>query len=158
MVAVSRLSTLSGGALYGLPAPLVATDEDAAATMRRQPVVQRTLKRMGVVSKAVVTIGSWPHGSLFHDSLVASGEAAELIAEGVVGEIGTTLLSAEGKVIHTLDNRTIGVTEAELRLVPEVIAVGGGRHKLAATRAVLASRLASILVTDAATAETLIGE
>ncbi|WP_150109987.1 sugar-binding transcriptional regulator [Crystallibacter crystallopoietes] len=156
MMAVNRFSALSGGELYSLPAPLVATDDDAAAVMRRQPAMQRTLKRMSAVTKAVVTIGSWPHGSLLHDSLVPSGEAAALIAQGVVAEIGTTLLSAGGKIIDTLDNRTIGMTAAELQAVPEVIAVGGGQHKLSAVRAVLASQLPSTLVTDAATARALL--
>ena len=156
MTAVNRFSALSGGPLYSLPAPFVATDEEAAAVMRRQPAMQRTLKRMSAVTKAVVTIGSWPHGSLLHDSLASSGEAAELIANGVIAEIGATLLSAQGKIIDTLDNRTIGMTAAELQAVPEVIAVGGGQHKLPAIRAVLASELASTLITDAATAQTLV--
>ena len=52
--------------------------------------------------------------------------------------------------------RTIAVTAAQLRRVPEVIAVAGGRNKALAVRAVLRAGLVTSLVTDVSVGRALL--
>ncbi|MBN9630922.1 MAG: DNA-binding transcriptional regulator [Actinobacteria bacterium] len=154
--AVSTLARRSGGSVYRLPAPLIVTDDAAAATIARQPGIMQSLAQLDRLTCAVVTIGAWPEDSLLHDSLVPTGEAAELIARGVVAEVGTTLLDADGCAVDVLDGRMIGISADQLRAAPHVIGVGGGAAKHAAIASVLRAGLLSGLVTDAGTARHLL--
>ncbi|MCI0157367.1 transcriptional regulator [Leifsonia shinshuensis] len=154
--AVSTLGRRAGGAVYRLPAPLIVTDEAAAATIARQPGITQSLAQLDRLTCAVVTIGAWPEDSLLHDSLVPTGEAADLIARGVVAEVGTTLLGADGSVVDVLDARMIGITADQLRAAPHVIGVGGGAAKHLAISSALRAGLLSALVTDEGTARYLL--
>lgn len=155
--AVTTMSQRSGGAVYPLSAPFLVTDAAAAAAIVRQPTVKQSLARLDNLTRAVVTIGAWPGDSLLRESLVPSGEAADLVAAGIVAEIGTTLLDAHGRPIDVLAPRMIGISTSQLRAVPQVIAVAGGSQKHAAIAAVLKSGMISDLVTDENTARYLLG-
>ncbi|MEN2739514.1 sugar-binding domain-containing protein [Microbacterium sp. X-17] len=154
--AVNTMARRSGGAVYPLHAPFAATDAAARATIMAQPGIRPSLARLDRLTKAVVTMGAWPDDSLLHDSLEPSGEARRLIRRGVVAEIGTTLLGADGREIDLLTDRVIGIRTAQLRRVAQVIGIGGGRRKHAAIKAVLASGLLSQLITDEETARYLL--
>jgi DNA-binding transcriptional regulator LsrR (DeoR family) len=158
MEAINRISAISGGRAYSLYAPLVVSDAAAAAAIRRQPSIQRTLSRIDAVTTAVVTVGSWPGGSLLHDSLSENGEAARLVSQGVCAEIGATLLDAEGRPLEILKHRSIASTSDQLMKIPELIAVGGGPAKTEAVRAALKSGMVTSLVTDVGVARSLVDE
>lgn len=158
MEAITRISQLSGGRAYSLYAPLAVSDTSAAAAIRRQPSIQRTLARIDAVTTAVVTVGAWPGGSLLHDSLAKEGEAARLVAKGVRAEIGATLLTADGRALEVLAPRSIACTSDQLMKIPELIAVGGGVAKADAVRASLKSGMITSLVTDVSAARALLGD
>lgn len=156
MEAITRISQLSGGWAYSLYAPLAVSDAAAAAAIRRQPSIQRTLSKIDAVTTAVVTVGGWPGGSLLHDSLAKEGEAARLVAKGICAEIGATLLTGDGRALDVLAPRSIACTSDQLQRIPELIAVGGGPSKSAAVRASLESGMITSLVTDVSAARALL--
>jgi DNA-binding transcriptional regulator LsrR (DeoR family) len=79
---------------------------------------------------------------------VSEDEASTLYRAGVRAETCGLLMDANGRRVAGLDERRMGITEAELRAIPAVIAICAGAAKIEATKAVLRSGLISGLVTD----------
>lgn len=154
--AVMTLSSVASGRMFPLHAPLVATDAAAAQAISAQPAIKQALHRMSRLDKAVVTIGGWPASSLLADQVRQLGDLPRLEREGVVAEIGTTLLDANGREVHGLDGHTIGISTEQLTRVPMTIAIGGGAGKERAVLAALKSGFVDILVTDVQTARAAI--
>lgn len=154
-----RLSTIPGVRPHPIYSPLVMSDRQAAAGVRRQPDVRQTFEQFDRVSVAVGAIGSWrPRNSLMMENRALTDlDRERVLRRGVVAELAATLVTDAGTVVHDLDARCISITEAQLRAVPTVIAVAGGTTKTRAIQAVLNARLLSGLVTDSETAERLIG-
>jgi DNA-binding transcriptional regulator LsrR (DeoR family) len=75
----------------------------------------------------------------------------------VRAEVCSTLVADDGHVVSAdLTVRSIAISGDQLRRIPEVIAVAGGRAKTAAIRAVLAGGFVTSLVTDATVATELL--
>jgi DNA-binding transcriptional regulator LsrR (DeoR family) len=146
---VRRISEISGGRSWPLYAPLVVADARTAASLAGNHQIQETVARHAKVTCAIVSIGAWsPSASQVYESLPTS-EALELARAGVCAETCALLLDADGVRMPGLDERRMGVDETTLRAIPTVVAVSAGPQKIAATRAVLRSGLASSIVTDA---------
>ncbi|MFC8039274.1 sugar-binding transcriptional regulator [Paenarthrobacter sp. NPDC057355] len=150
---IMELRRVAQGRMYPLHSPVIATDPVAAQVIRGQPGVRQALKRMDLLDKAVFTVGGWPHSSLLASLLDEAGELGALMEQGVTAEIGTTLLDAQGKELHLLDDRMIGITTQQLASVPLKVALGGGPGKERAVIAALKSGLVDTLVTDVGTAK-----
>ncbi len=154
---IYKLSGLAGGVMFPLHAPLLATSEEAARAITSQPTVQESLLRIDKVDMSVLTIGGLPRSSLLADMLLESGELADLLAEGAVAEMGTTVIRSDGEIIRTLDARAIGVTTEQLRRIPFRIGLGGGESKHQAVLATLRSGLMDMIVTDVHSAKMALG-
>lgn len=150
---IMELRRVARGRMYPLHSPVIATDPVAAQVIRSQPGVRQALKRMDLLDKAVFTVGGWPHSSLLASLLDEAGELGALMEQGVTAEIGTTLLDAQGKELHLLDDRMIGISTQQLASVPLKVALGGGPGKERAVIAALKSGLVDTLVTDVGTAK-----
>ena len=139
-------------------APLVASDAEAAAAIRRQHDVQQTMSQFGKVTLALVAIGSWsPPDSQFYDNPALTGtDHAMLLERGVQADIGSILIDRNGQLVDSIQDRCIAIEAAGLRAIPEVIGVAGGAPKSDAVRAALASGLLDSLVTDLALATRLL--
>lgn len=154
--AVMTLSSIARGRMFPMHAPLVATDAAAARAISAQPAIKQALHRMDRLHKAVLTIGGWPTSSLLAEQVRQLGELPRLQREGVVAEIGTTLLDANGREVHALEGQIIGISTEQLARVPVTIAIGGGAGKEQAVLAALRSGFVDILVTDVQTARAAI--
>jgi DNA-binding transcriptional regulator LsrR (DeoR family) len=145
---VRRISEVSGGKSWPLYVPLVVPDARTAGSLAGNRQIQETVGRQAKVSCAIVSVGAWsPGASQVYESL-SRDEALQLEAAGVCAETCALLLNSDGKRMPGLDERRMGIDEAALRAIPTVIAIATGPEKVAATRAVLRSGLASSLVTD----------
>jgi DNA-binding transcriptional regulator LsrR (DeoR family) len=154
---LQRIAAVSGGPYYPIYAPLVADTVEAADTIRRQPHVARALRLFDSLTKAVVAVGSWdpPNSQLYDATDHVSREALRRL--GARAEVCLTLFDANGHRIEAdVTERFIGISTGQLCRIPEVIAIAGGRTKLAAIRAVLAAGFVTSIVTDAATARALL--
>ncbi|SDI79139.1 DNA-binding transcriptional regulator LsrR, DeoR family [Arthrobacter subterraneus] len=151
--AVMTLSSIARGKMYALHAPMVATNAAAGRVIAAQPAVKQSLHRMGQLDMAVLTIGGWPDSSLLADQVSLLGELEGLMRAGVVAEVGTTLLRADGKELVEFEGRITGISTKQLRQIPQKIVIGGGPGKERAVVAVLKSGLADVLVTDVRTAQ-----
>lgn len=154
---VRRVAERTGGHAFPLHAPLVVGSAETAQSLRRDPALADVIARYRRLSVAVFGVGAWdpPQSALFNE--LPHDERARLRDAGIVTDVCGIPIDAEGTAIRTeLADRVVGVTLDELRRVPEVVAVAGGRAKVAAIDAALRTGVISTLVTDAATAEQLL--
>jgi DNA-binding transcriptional regulator LsrR (DeoR family) len=154
---VRRVGLLSGGPTYPLYTPLLLSDPQTASAVRTQPQVASVLRRFADITIAVVAIGSWqPPNSQLRASLPAS-EQRRLLKLGVRAEICSTLINDSGNPIAPeFAQKTISITDKQLKAVPESVGVAGGADKAAAIMAVLRGGLLTSLVTDRAAAAELL--
>ena len=145
---------LGGEALY-LSSPLLADNADAAAVIREQAVVCRTLERVRGADIALVGIGDLdPARSGFVRAGVAeSQQLSAYRARGAIGDMAWQIFDSSGKLFPCeLNRRIIGVTLAELRDVPLTIAVAVGINKAKAIYGALQTGAINTLCTDEDTA------
>ena len=154
---VRRLSVKTGGRAYPLHAPLLVRTPAMAQDLRNEPSLADSIDRFGRLTVALVGIGSWqpPNSSLYGE--FTAEEREELLSAGATADVCTFVFAEDGRTLHTPAlERAVGITEEELRRVPEVIAVAGGERKVHAITAALRSGLISTLVTDSDTALALL--
>jgi DNA-binding transcriptional regulator LsrR (DeoR family) len=154
---VRRLTRKTGGRAFPLHAPLLVRTATMAEELRADPSLADATGRFGRLSIALVGIGSWnPPKSSLHGEFT-DAERADLEARGAAADVCTIVFDADGQELHSpaLD-RAVGISAAELRAVPEVVAVAGGEEKVEAIRAALRSGVVRTLVTDSRTAESLL--
>jgi DNA-binding transcriptional regulator LsrR (DeoR family) len=152
-----QIAARSGGTCYSIYAPQVLPDARTAAQLRGQREVGEAYAQFDRVTKAVVAVGSWtPTRSQLHDSL-STAQRAELVDAGVCAEVCAVLLDAQGRqVAEHFTDCCISIGSAQLRAVPEVIAVAGGAAKAQATQAVIAGGYATSVVVDSSLATAML--
>lgn len=154
---IRTVSRVSGGRARSIYAPLLVEDAATARALRREPTILDTLRRFDAVTKAVLAVGSWsPPDSQLYDNARQVGVLDALLASGVQAELCSTLLDSEGREIEDVSERSIAITTAQLRKIPDVIAVAGGPLKTAAVHSVLKSGIVGSLITDTALAQRLL--
>lgn len=155
---IRRVAEAAGTRAWTLYAPIVASDPEAAAAIRRQHDVQQTMSQFSRVTIALVAIGSWspPDSQFFDNPAITPEDHAVLLENGVQADIGSILIDGAGRPVDQIQDRCIAITAQELRAVPEVIGVAGGALKYNAVRAALESGLIDSLVTDLALANRLL--
>lgn len=154
---VRAIGLRSGGEVRPIFAPLLADDADTAAAFRRQPAIARAVVMFDHVTTAVMSVGSWsPAVSQLHDA-VEPETRARLLANGVVAEIGVTLVDALGsEVAPEFTDRCVAVSAAQLRRIPRVIGVASGSEKAHAAVALARGGWVSELVVDETLADAAI--
>ena len=150
-----QLAQKLGGHAQYLSSPLLADNAEAAAVIRGQAVVGQTLAQVRRADIALVGIGDLhPDTSGFVRAGVAdSAQLRDYRRRGAAGDMAWQIFDSCGRLFPCeLNGRIIGVTLAELREVPQTIAVAVGLNKARAIRGALASGVIDVLCTDEATA------
>ncbi len=145
---ISNIGRLTGGATHPLYAPAVLMKDPEATLLLKHPSIQRTMRRFDHMQKAFLTIGGWPEASWMARQLLDLGEREEYEEKGVVAEIGTMLLDADGNAVSGLEERIVGISEEQLRNVEMRVAIGGGPGKEHAVLATLRAGVANHVITD----------
>jgi DNA-binding transcriptional regulator LsrR (DeoR family) len=154
---VRDVARIANGPAYYFYAPMIVADAMTAAVLLRQPEVARAVDQFASVTKAVVGVGGWdPPYSTVYDA-VSPAERAALRKLGVRADVSGVLLDADGVAIHApLTDRSICIPAAQLRRVPEVIALAYGPEKAPAVRAAVLGGYVTGLVTHTRFAEALL--
>lgn len=154
---VREVARVAGGPAYYFYAPMAVPDAATARVLRQQPEVARALSLIGDVTKAVAGVGAWaPEQSTLYD---ATGEAerTDLARRGVCADVSGVLVDERGEpVLADLTERMIGITAAQMRAIPEVIAIVYGRAKVHAVLAAVRGGMVNSLVTHSTLATALI--
>jgi DNA-binding transcriptional regulator LsrR (DeoR family) len=154
---VREVARVSGGPAYFFYAPMAVPDATTARALRRQPEVARAFSLIGSVTKAVAGVGAWePEQSTLYDA-TSEAERAELARLGVCADVSGVLVDAVGEPVPAdLTERMIGITAAQMRAVPEVIAIVYGMAKVRAVLAAVRGGMVDSLVTHSTLATALI--
>ena len=150
-----QLAQKLGGQAHYLSSPLLADNAAAAAVIREQAVVGRTLEQVRRADIALVGIGNLdPATSGFVRAGVAESQQLRAYREaGAIGDMAWQIFDSAGRLFPCeLNQRIIGVRLEELRALPQTVAVAVGLNKAAAITGALRSGALNVLCTDEATA------
>ena len=135
-----------------LSAPLLVEDEGVAQALRRERTIEETLALAARAEVAIIGIGTPEpdQSSLLRAGYLTRAELQALLDQGIVGDVVAHQFDANG---HRPDipanRRAISLDAESLQRIPLVMAVSGGRGKIAAIHAALLGRFCTCLVTDA---------
>lgn len=158
MEVVRRVADCANGPVYPLPVPLLVDTPEMAAALRSDANVRKTIGMFDRLTRAVVGIGAWRASGSTVRTALPEPLVAELDGAGAVADICATFLDADGRDIRAdgVPGRFIAISPAQLRAVPDVVAVAGGADKAPAILAALRSGLIHRLVTDEEAARLLL--
>jgi DNA-binding transcriptional regulator LsrR (DeoR family) len=143
---------------FPMPLPVFLGSAEERALMHAQPLIRSTLALAAAADVAFVGIGEMDETApLFLDGFLTRSELGDLRAAGTVGEICGWLFDAEGRIRDGGSGRCTASAPLPPRDRAAVIALAKGRKKLPALRAAVRGGLVNGLITDEATAESLLG-
>jgi len=154
-----QLAHKLGGAVLYLSSPLMADSAEAAAILRQQRDIQRTLQAARTADIALLGIGNLdPAASGFVNAGFLNVEAlAALVATGAVGEMAGQFYRLDGTPHPSpYTERVIGIRLAELKQLPLTMAVAMGEAKVQAIFGALRTNILNVLCTDDQTASALL--
>jgi DNA-binding transcriptional regulator LsrR (DeoR family) len=152
------MSEVSGGPAYPIYAPLILSEPAVAKALRSQPEVAEAINCYDRVTVAIVPVGSWvpPPQSQLYDAM-DDDERRELLKLGVRADTCGVMFAAEGDEVRgPFNDRIINISGEQLRRIPEVVAVAGGRTKAEAIAVVLRAGFITTLVTNSTVARHLL--
>jgi lsr operon transcriptional repressor len=147
------------GHLLAVPAPLIVSSPSVARALREEPPVRDVLALARGAGLTLTGIGTvLPGSSAALSGLVSDDEVAQFAALGAVGDMLGEWLDARGHVVAgATSDRRIGIGLDELREMPNVVGIAGGKDKAAAIHAVLEGGYLNVLITDEDAAQELVG-
>jgi len=151
-----------GGHPYLLHAPAVVDSDEVRRAILSDSKIRQVTSMYSKIDVALFGIGAigGPRGG-FSSSLLASGflsskEIAALREAGVVADVCSTFLMADGAAYRgPLARRVIAIAPEELARVRVKIAVAGGEEKARAIAAACRAKLVDVLITDQRAANAL---
>lgn len=155
---VMEIAQKGGGSAHVLPIPAILEHAETARSLERDRGVVGALRRAKSASAYLFSAGVTSDDSaLVRSGYLRASEMARLVELGAVGDVLGRFIDAQGRIVDTgLDSRTIGLDLSALRAANIAIAVVAGAGKHAVARALVASRLCTVLVTDDTTAAALL--
>ncbi|GGD86804.1 DNA-binding transcriptional regulator [Aureimonas endophytica] len=142
---------------YPMPLPVVVSSPEERALLHEQKVVQTTLKLASLAQVTFVGLGDLgPRAQLVADNFITPEDRQELAGLGAVGEITGWAFDRGGRIIACRYNERVASAPIPSRATGEVIVAAMGRQKAQGIRAAMLGELINGLITDEATAETLL--
>ena len=154
-----HLARKLGAKLRLLPAPGIVATREMAAALKSDAQIAAILKLAANADIALVGLGApTPHSIVLRTGTILSGEDLDRLQElGAVGDIALRYMDRDGTPINLeINERIIGLTLEQIRRIPRVIGIAGGTAKHEIIQAALHGNILDVLVTDLATAETLL--
>jgi DNA-binding transcriptional regulator LsrR (DeoR family) len=147
------------GEVYYLLAPMAMDDAAAAAMMRQQSEIARTLEIARVADVALFGVGGLDAktSKLVQAGYLSAEELAQLGEEGAAGDIAGQFFTLDGH-LHPcpFNDRLISLTLDEMRQIPITMAVLLGEEKVRPLLGALRTGAVSVVVTDEATARAVL--
>ncbi|KTC09154.1 MULTISPECIES: sugar-binding transcriptional regulator [Pseudomonas] len=154
-----QLATLLGCPSYLLPSQSIEQSVDSRHRILQLDEVREVVERFSNLTVAIVGIGELEPSKLLRNSGNYHGEPMlKLLAErGAVGDICLRYYDADGKpVLQDSEEVVVSVDLEQLLNIERVIGLAGGERKVNAIRGALHGGYLDVLITDLATARSLI--
>ena len=153
---IHRLAERTGAETYVLPLPFYANSvEDRAVFLAQRGVA--AIMQMGVeATLRVVGIGTMEtDATILSTGMIERHEFEAALRAGGMGEVLGHIFSVDGKLIENdISARTLSMSAADIGR-QKTVAIAGGRTKVNAIKAVLASGLIHGIIIDERTAKAL---
>lgn len=154
------LATKLGAQVALLCAPAIVDRPDLRGALLMDSNIKPTIQQFSQIDVALVGIGSLTandQSNWVRQGYLSIDEQNELQRKGVVGDILSHFITAEGKICgSSLDDRIIAMPAEVLRRVKYSIAVAGGNNKADAIKGAVRGGFVKILVTDDKTARKIL--
>lgn len=139
-------------------APIYAETPESRDAIISQAVFRRTFETICNVDLAYLSVGDVSSRSLqVRYGLPEDVTADDLLVHGAVGDLAGRFLDGNGKEInHPLNRQVLSPQLASFMGIRHRFIAGGGAHKIAIVRAVLAAGYATILAIDSECAKILL--
>jgi len=156
---VRRFAAGAGAESHPLLVPLIVRSAVAAASLRQDPLVAKTLALIDDVTVAIAGVGAWdPPASRLIECFEGS-EIEDLRQRGACADLCGLMFTSDGEILESwAEERRIGISADQLHHVPTVAAVGAGSEKRGALAAVLRSGMVDVAITDAGSARELVSQ
>ena len=142
-----------------LLAPAVLSTSELRDRLLAEPALVKQFELIRSVNRIVFGVGDLATASTVRQSELADGRIIDsYVRNGAVGVVIGRFIGQDGRPVSgELDGRMVGITLDDLKTIPSRLCVAGGPDKITALRAALEGGYISHLVTDAETAEHLVG-
>ena len=155
--ACSVLAQRLNAECFYLPGPILCDSPETKAAIDAQPVIRETMARAREAGMALLSIGGTTMSSLFESGVLSAEDRDAAVSAGAIGNLLGRFIDASGRQIdHPLNRLSLGVGPEEIHAIPVRILCAGGPNKLTAIAGSLRRSVATMLVTDEATAASLL--
>jgi len=148
---VYRLARIFHGNSAFINAMVIQEDKQLTKGILQSKYFEDILASWDQLDLALVGIGGEPNSreeSQWRD-LLTDADYQQLKQENAVGEVCCRFFDQAGRPVHKgLQDRTIGISLAQLARIPKTIAVATGKYKAKAILAALKAGVINYLVTD----------
>lgn len=141
-----------------LPSPAILERLETKQAIESDRTVGGVLSLAATASAYLYSAGVATADSVLVDSGYLTAESvAELGSRGAVGDVVGRFIAADGSIVDPeLDARTLGLGHDQLRAANTSIFVVAGESKHPVARAVVSTGLCTVIITDEATAHSLL--
>ncbi len=153
-----RIAQAFHGDVVYLLAPAFAQDPKAKEAIENEEKIKLVMDLAKKVDMALVGIGGVsPISTLMDTGEIYPQEREELLQKGAVGNICGNFYDIEGnQVNNSADKRRISIALEDLKKIPLVVGVAGGKSKVEPILGALRGKLVNVLITDELTAQSLV--
>lgn len=154
-----RLARVTGAEARYFPAPGIVARKSVRDALLEDPYVSEVASAWSGLSVALVGIGSLQPSPLLQSSgnAISAKDQESLRELGAVGDVCLHFFDAAGALVDSeLEERVIGISGDQLRSIPRTIGIAGGPRKVEAIRAAALGGWIDVLITDVATARSLV--
>ncbi|WP_432408975.1 sugar-binding transcriptional regulator [Wukongibacter sp. M2B1] len=150
--------TRSNPQIYFVPSPLIVSSKEMAKGIWQEKSVREIINMAKLAHMTVVGIGAVDEtATIFRNNMISRNELILLKMNGAVGDILSQFYDKNGnKIEFELHNRLISTQLNLLKNMRNVIGVAGGPSKIQAILGALQGGYLDALITDEATAESLV--
>lgn len=154
---LTKLGSLSAGSrVTYLHAPALVNSADVRQGLVSQESIKSVLRKARSTELALLGIGNVDETSpLLRYGNINESDKKRLRAAGAVGDICGWFFTAGGEPVHVISDRLIAIDWADLARIPRVVAVAAGPEKVHAIIGALRTGLIKTVVTDEATARSV---
>lgn len=144
--------------LYLTPTPLLMKNAEMIQAIQKEPSVQQILNMTTLAQLSVVGIGGMDEeATIVTNGMFSNNDFLLLSMKGAVGDILCHFIDEQGELVPSdIEGRLISTSLETLRSLENTIGVAAGQNKVKAILAALRGGYLDILITDEATASSIL--
>lgn len=146
-----------GGTAYSLYTPAIVSNKMLKEAIIEDPMIEKVFEKVVNADITMVSAGHVANSTFIKIGSISGEDAEQLQKSGVVGDISSWFINAEGEVLDLeIHDRVVGPHFKEIRKKSKIVLVAGTNLKRDVIAAALRGKLADVLITDENVAKYLI--